>query len=61
MVDEIKRARHEAVQLTDGKWCAYLHGVLVTDLDGVVVLFDSEADARAFIEESDARATSIDA
>jgi hypothetical protein len=60
MDDETKSARNQVVSLGDGKWCAYLHGVLVSDLQGRVILFDSEADARAFVEESDARAVSVD-
>ena len=61
MPDETEKARHEAVELDDGKWCAYLHGVLVTDLGGAMIVFDSEADAKAFVEESEARAASVDA
>jgi hypothetical protein len=30
------------------------------DLEGRLLLFDTEADARAFVEESDARASSVD-
>ena len=61
MPDETEKAHHEAVELGDGKWCAYLHGVLVTDLAGAMIVFDSEADAKAFVEESEARAASVDA
>jgi hypothetical protein len=60
MDDEIESARHQVVRLGDGKWCAYLHGVLIVDLQGRMIVFDSEADARAFLEESDARAVSVD-
>lgn len=44
----------------DGKWLAFLHGVLVTDLDGREVVFETEDDARAFLEEAAARAASVD-
>ena len=60
MDDEIETARHQVVRLGDGEWCAFLHGVLVTDLKGRVIVFDSEADAMAFLEECDARAVSVD-
>jgi hypothetical protein len=60
MDEKIKSARDQVVGLGDGKWCAYLHGVLVADLQGRTVLFDSEADARAFLDEADARAVSED-
>ncbi|MGO9675442.1 MAG: hypothetical protein ACLPSF_14955 [Methylocella sp.] len=60
MDDEIESARHQIVRLEDGKWRLYLHGVLVADLQGRVILFESEADALAFLEESDARAVSVD-
>lgn len=60
MDEEVKGARHQVVSLGDGKWCAYLHGVLVADLQGRTILFDSEADAWAFLEEADARAVSED-
>jgi hypothetical protein len=60
MDEEVKSARHQVASLGDGKWCAYLHGVLVADLQGRTILFDSEADARAFLEEADARAVSED-
>jgi hypothetical protein len=33
---------------------------LVTDLKGRMIVFDSEADAMAFLEECDARAVSVD-
>jgi hypothetical protein len=60
MDDEIETARHQVVRLGDGEWCAFLHGVLVTDLKGRMIVFDSEADAMAFLEECDARAVSVD-
>jgi hypothetical protein len=60
MDDETESARHQIVRLEDGKWCADLHGVLIADLKGQMILFDSEADATAFLEECDARAVSVD-
>lgn len=60
MNDEIDPARNEVVALGEGKWCAYLHGGLVRDLQGRMIVFDSEADARAFLDEAEARATSVD-
>lgn len=47
-------------QLPNGKWRAYLHGTLVAGADGQAINFDCESDARAFLEEAEARASSID-
>jgi hypothetical protein len=60
MSDEIKKPDHRIVALGSGKWLAYLHGELVTDLQGRAIEFDTQDDARAFLDESDARASSVD-
>ena len=60
MDGENTKPDHRIVALGNGKWLAYLHGELVTNLQGKAVEFDAEDDAQAFVEEADARATSVD-
>ena len=60
MNDDIDKPDLCVVALSNGKWSAYLHRVLVTDLRGQTVEFDTEDDARAFLAELAARASSVD-
>ena len=52
--------QHRVCAAPDGTWRAYLNGDLVTGLQGEPIMFAGEADARAFLEEADARSSSID-
>lgn len=60
MSNEIKEPDHRTERCENGKWVAFLEGVLVTDLKGRAVEFDTEADARAFLDEAATRSSSVD-